>query len=34
MQDLLGIPFIRENILFKHFLEFDSNYFSEEEYYD
>ena len=34
MQDLVGIPFIRENILFKHFLEFDGNYFGEEDNYD
>ena len=34
MQDLAGIPFIRENLLFKHFLDFEGNYFGEEENYD
>ena len=34
MEDLAGIPFIRENILFKNFLEFDSHYKPEEELLD
>ena len=32
MTDLCGIPFIRENMIFMHFLEFDGNYLSDEDY--
>jgi len=32
MTDLAGIPFIRENMLFKQFLEFESNYLADEDY--
>jgi hypothetical protein len=32
MIDLAGIPFIRENLNFKHFLEFESNYLADEDY--
>jgi hypothetical protein len=26
MNDLVGVPFIRENIVFKRFMEFEGNY--------
>jgi hypothetical protein len=34
MENLAGIPFIGDNFLFKHFLEFEGNYKPEEEVYD
>jgi hypothetical protein len=31
MTDLAGIPFIRENIYFTHFLEFEHNYLADDD---
>ena len=32
MTDLAGIPFIRENVIFKQFLDFEKNYILDDDY--